>query len=52
MPLLNTLATPYADALLQVGESRKESDALADEAKRYTSNIAAVACQHKVSHPT
>merc|ERR1712100_393886 len=33
MPLLNTLATPYADALLQVGESRKESDALADEAK-------------------
>ena len=33
MPLLNTLATPYADALLQVGESRKESDALAEEAK-------------------
>lgn len=33
MPLLNTLATPYADALLQVGESREESDALADEAK-------------------
>ena len=31
MPLLNTLATPYADALLQVGESRKQSDALADE---------------------
>ena len=24
MPLLNTLATPYADALLQVGESRGE----------------------------
>ena len=33
MPLLNTLATPYADALLQVGESRGDTDPLAAEAK-------------------
>lgn len=33
MPLLNTIATPYADALLQVGESRQESDRLAQEAQ-------------------
>ena len=33
MPLLNTLATPYADALLQVGEARGATDALAEEAK-------------------
>jgi F-type H+-transporting ATPase subunit delta len=33
MPLLNSLATPYADALLQVGEDRKLSDQLATEAK-------------------
>ena len=33
MPLLNTLATPYADALLQVGESRGDTDSLATEAK-------------------
>ena len=26
MPLLNSLATPYADALLQVTDSRKESE--------------------------
>ncbi len=34
MPLLNTLATPYADALLQVGESRQETDRLAEEAQQ------------------
>ena len=33
MPLLNTLATPYAEALLQVGESRGDTDSLATEAK-------------------
>ena len=42
MPLLNTLATPYADALLQVGESRKESDALAEEAKVIAEQKAAI----------
>ncbi|MFM9102679.1 MAG: ATP F0F1 synthase subunit delta, partial [Cyanobium sp.] len=26
MPVLNTIATPYAEALLQVAESRKETD--------------------------
>jgi F-type H+-transporting ATPase subunit delta len=26
MPLLNSLATPYADALLQVTDSREESE--------------------------
>jgi F-type H+-transporting ATPase subunit delta len=33
MPLLNSLATPYADALLQVGEAADGADALAVEAK-------------------
>ena len=33
MPLLNSIATPYADALLQVAESRKETDAVAEQAK-------------------
>ena len=33
MPLLNTLATPYADALLQVTESKKESEIVAKECK-------------------
>lgn len=33
MPLLNSLATPYADALLQVGEAAGGADALAVEAK-------------------
>ena len=33
MPLLNSLATPYADALLQIGEGRQETDQLAEEAK-------------------
>ena len=33
MPLLNSLATPYAEALLQVAESRKETDAVAEQAK-------------------
>ena len=30
MPLLNSLATPYAEALLQVTDSRKESEEVAD----------------------
>jgi len=34
MPLLNSLATPYAEALLQVSESRKDTDAVADQAKQ------------------
>ena len=33
MPLLNTIATPYAEALLQVAESRKETDTVAEQAK-------------------
>jgi F-type H+-transporting ATPase subunit delta len=33
MPLLNSIATPYAEALLQVTESRKETDTVADQAK-------------------
>jgi F-type H+-transporting ATPase subunit delta len=33
MPLLNTIATPYAEALLQVSESRKETDTVADQAR-------------------
>jgi F-type H+-transporting ATPase subunit delta len=33
MPLLNSIATPYAEALLQVAESRKETDAVAEQAK-------------------
>lgn len=33
MPLLNTIATPYAEALLQVSEARKESDTVASQAK-------------------
>ena len=33
MPLLNSLATPYAEALLQVSESRKDTDAVAEQAK-------------------
>jgi F-type H+-transporting ATPase subunit delta len=33
MPLLNTLASPYAEALLQVTESRKETDTVAAQAK-------------------
>ena len=33
MPLLNTIATPYADALLQVAESRNETDLVAQQAK-------------------
>ena len=33
MPLLNTLASPYAEALLQVSESRKETDTVASQAK-------------------
>lgn len=33
MPLLNSLATPYADALLQVSEGRKETDTVAAQAK-------------------
>ncbi|MBM5825465.1 MAG: F0F1 ATP synthase subunit delta [Cyanobacteria bacterium M_surface_10_m2_119] len=33
MPLLKTIATPYAEALLQVAESRQETDAVADQAR-------------------
>ena len=33
MPLLNSLATPYAEALLQVSESRKDTDTVAEQAK-------------------
>jgi len=32
MPLLNSLATPYAEALLQVAESRQETDTVASQA--------------------
>ena len=34
MPLLNALATPYAEALLQVTEARGESQAVADQRKQ------------------
>ena len=33
MPLLNAIATPYAEALLQVAESRSETDTVAEQAK-------------------
>ncbi len=33
MPLLNTITTPYAEAFLQVAESRKEVDEVVDQAK-------------------
>ena len=33
MPLLNTLATPYAEALLQVAESRQETDTVATQVR-------------------
>ena len=33
MPLLNTITTPYAEAFLQVAESRKEVDRVIQEAK-------------------
>jgi len=33
MPLLNSIATPYAEALLQVSEAREESDTVAAQAK-------------------
>ena len=33
MPLLNTIATPYAEALLQVSEARQETDAVADQVR-------------------
>ena len=33
MPLLNSIATPYAEALLQVAEARNETDAVAEQAK-------------------
>ena len=33
MPLLNTITTPYAEALLQVASSRKEVDQVVDQAK-------------------
>jgi len=33
MPLLNTITTPYAEAFLQVAESRKETDQVVEQAK-------------------
>ncbi len=33
MPLLNSIATPYAEALLQVAEARQETDAVADQVR-------------------
>lgn len=33
MPLLNSIATPYAEALLQVAEARNETDTVADQAR-------------------
>jgi F-type H+-transporting ATPase subunit delta len=33
MPLLNSIATPYAEALLQVAESRQETDIVADQVR-------------------
>ena len=33
MPLLNTITTPYAEAFLQVAESRNEVDQVVDQAK-------------------
>jgi len=33
MPLLNSIATPYAEALLQVAESRQETDTVAAQAR-------------------
>ena len=33
MPLLNTITTPYAEAFLQVAESRQEVDQVVDQAK-------------------
>lgn len=33
MPLLNSLATPYAEALLQVAESRQETDTVATQVR-------------------
>ena len=33
MPLLNSIATPYAEALLQVAESRQETDTVADQVR-------------------
>ena len=33
MPLLNTLATPYAEALLQVTNARNESEEVAAQCK-------------------
>ena len=34
MPLLNSLATPYAEALLQVTEARSESETVAEQCKQ------------------
>lgn len=34
MPLLNSIATPYAEALLQVVESRQETDTVAEQARQ------------------
>ena len=33
MPLLNSVATPYAEALLQVAEARQETDAVAEQVR-------------------
>ena len=34
MPLLNSLATPYAEALLQVTEARGESQMVSEQCKQ------------------
>lgn len=36
MPLLNSLATPYAEALLQVTEARNESEDVATHARVFS----------------
>jgi len=33
MPLLNTIATPYAEALLQVSEARQDTDVVAEQVR-------------------
>jgi F-type H+-transporting ATPase subunit delta len=37
MPVLNSIATPYAEALLQVAEARKETDTVAEQARELLS---------------
>jgi F-type H+-transporting ATPase subunit delta len=37
MPVLNTIATPYAEALLQVAEARNETDTVAEQVRELLS---------------